>query len=274
MGSQTLVTADLVRRLTRPEHDIRVRRCRMLEEIPFNPLGVSIHAFGDATVLICRGRPDDQFTNNILGLEPDLESDIDAMVDLFQENGVRAYAEAWPGWFTEGHARALADRGLAPAQWASLMVGEPTTAIPAPPADVRVRRLAPGEGELWADLFMTSFGFQSYDRDAARAHIAAWPSVDDWWFYVAELRGQPAGVAMLTTTDGVGYLAIAGTVPTMRGHGCQTALVYQRLADAAEAGCDIACCQTLFDSTSQHNLERCGFRLAATGALWSSPKAR
>ena len=84
------------------------------------------------------------------------------------------------------------------------------------------------------------------------------------WLYVATVGDVPAAAAALTVADGIGYLANAATLPTFRRRGCQRALIAARVADAADAGCDLVTSGATFGSSSQRNLERAGFRLAYT----------
>lgn len=40
------------------------------------------------------------------------------------------------------------------------------------------------------------------------------------------------------------------------------------MADAAELGCDLVAAQAAVGSTSQHNMERAGLRIAFSRAFW------
>ena len=86
--------------------------------------------------------------------------------------------------------------------------------------------------------------------------------------YLAFVDGEPAGLGILHIADGVASMANGLTVPHLRGCGCQTALLYRRLADAAAAGCSLVASQYAPGSTSQNNQLRVGFRIAASKAWW------
>jgi hypothetical protein len=90
----------------------------------------------------------------------------------------------------------------------------------------------------------------------------------DWRCYVAFVENEPAGIAGLYLRDGVGVMASGGVRPEFRERGCQTALLRQRIGDAAEAGCDLVLSQATPGSGSQRNLERAGLRTAYTQAIW------
>ena len=85
--------------------------------------------------------------------------------------------------------------------------------------------------------------------------------------YVALRDGIVAGGAASRITDGVAQMIGAATAPEHRRRGIQTALLATRLADAAEAGCDIAVVTTGPGSKSQQNVQRQGFHLLYTRAV-------
>jgi GNAT superfamily N-acetyltransferase len=58
----------------------------------------------------------------------------------------------------------------------------------------------------------------------------------------------------------------ANTLPAFRNQGVHTALLRTRLAEAVEAGCDVAMIHTRPDAPSQRNVLRAGFQLAYTTA--------
>nr|WP_240947987.1 GNAT family N-acetyltransferase [Planosporangium mesophilum] len=86
--------------------------------------------------------------------------------------------------------------------------------------------------------------------------------------YLAYLDGRPAAAAGLYTTGQHCYFAGAATLPGMRGHGCQSALIRRRLQDAAAMSGQSVVVTTAFSSPSQANLQRLGFALVHTRALW------
>ena len=79
-------------------------------------------------------------------------------------------------------------------------------------------------------------------------------------------ESSPVGRS-LRITDDVAQLTGAATAPEHRRRGVQTALLAARLADAADAGCDIAVVTTAPGSKSQQNVQRQGFHLLYTRAV-------
>lgn len=85
--------------------------------------------------------------------------------------------------------------------------------------------------------------------------------------YAALRDGIIAGGATMRLAEGVAQLTGAATAPAHRRRGIQTALLAARLADAAEAGCDVAVITTQPGSKSQQNAQRQGFDLLYTRAV-------
>ena len=75
-------------------------------------------------------------------------------------------------------------------------------------------------------------------------------------------------------TDGVAQLTGRATALEHRRRGVQTALLAARLADAADAGCDIAVVTTAPGSKSQQNVQRQGFHLLYTLHARGAPAGR
>jgi ribosomal protein S18 acetylase RimI-like enzyme len=101
-----------------------------------------------------------------------------------------------------------------------------------------------------------------------RGSVARWAALGAWRLYLARVDGEPAGAALLTLDEDIGYLANASTLPEYRGRGVQTALIARRIGDAAACGCDTVCSGAAFGSVSQRNLQRAGLHVAYTKAVW------
>ncbi len=84
----------------------------------------------------------------------------------------------------------------------------------------------------------------------------------------AALSGEViAGGASLRIAEGVAQFAGAATAPAYRRRGVQSALLSARIADAIDAGCDVAVVTTQPGSRSQQNAQRRGFDLLYTRAV-------
>lgn len=74
--------------------------------------------------------------------------------------------------------------------------------------------------------------------------------------------GNPVAAASMSVEDGVALLSGDATLQTTRGLGLQGALIQERIARAARAGCELAMACVLPGSGSHRNYERAGFQLA------------
>ena len=157
------------------------------------------------------------------------------------------------------------------------VLGRSLHVVPAPPASagIEVRVGRDDEFDAWLDVVTTGFAHpdeqgvpthEDFPREiierAERDFVAAGAQT-----YVALRDGIVSGGAALRITDGVAQLIGAATAPEQRRRGIQTALLATRLADAAEAGCDVAVVTTAPGSMSQQNVQRQGFHLLYTRAV-------
>jgi N-acetylglutamate synthase-like GNAT family acetyltransferase len=140
---------------------------------------------------------------------------------------------------------------------------------PVAPPGVEVRRSSDDEFDAWLEVVVD--GVAHPDVQGLRAHeefprdvvvraerdLAA-AGADR---YMARHEGVVAGGAGLRIAGAIAQLTGAATAPAHRRRGVQTALLAARLADAAEAGCDLAVVTTQPGSKSQQNVQRRGFDL-------------
>jgi GNAT superfamily N-acetyltransferase len=246
-----LVTEELVRRLERAGG---VFMLGWLRGFP----GVSLERFGDASAPVCPARPELDFVNRVIDLFPEDADRVEAIVAHYRQHEVRPWFELAPAKGFERLAARLVEAGAAQTGFYSALCGLPSGA-----SDDRIRELGPGEAPAFAEVRMRAYGVEG-DREP----VAQWATGERFHLYLAELDGKPVATAALVVSDGVGYLADAATLPEFRGRGLHGALIRHRLAAAAEFGCDVVGSVAEFDSTSQHNLERAGLRMAYTKAVW------
>jgi ribosomal protein S18 acetylase RimI-like enzyme len=146
------------------------------------------------------------------------------------------------------------------------------------PPGVEIRPSGDDEFEMWLDVVVDGFAqpdsqgvasHEEFPRDmiaAATRDMAAAGATR----YVALRDGVIAGAASVRMAEGIAQLTGAATLPAHRRHGIQTALLADRLADAA-AQCDIAVVTTAPGSKSQENVQRRGFQLLYTRAVLVKP---
>jgi GNAT superfamily N-acetyltransferase len=146
-----------------------------------------------------------------------------------------------------------------------------------PPAFISVTRTATDDSDRWVHLLKTAFAHADTFDGPGPVDAAAESDLDlvfrdfagmeGFSSYIAFLGGEHAGAASMRVHDGVAQLCGAGTLPAHRRRGVQTALLQQRLQDAARAGCDIAVVTTEPASRSQANAQRHGFELLYVRAV-------
>jgi ribosomal protein S18 acetylase RimI-like enzyme len=146
--------------------------------------------------------------------------------------------------------------------------------LPVPARDIAgtaVARTAATETAQWIDALASSFAApdtydgpiveEHVDRGAIDAILEQTSEIDGFVAYLARRNGEIAGAGGMRIANGIAQLCGAGTLPAHRRRGVQTALLQQRLTDAARAGCDIAVVTTQPGSVSQQNVQRQGFEL-------------
>jgi len=140
---------------------------------------------------------------------------------------------------------------------------DPGERWPAPPPDCEIRRSPPEEAEVTGAIVESAF-FPDGAPETFRGLIAPFYQMDGAAAFVASVDGKPVacGTGFLILEHRIVALSGAGTLAAYRGRGLQTALLQRRMQVAAEAGCEYAVIVTNGGSTSQHNAERLGFRVA------------
>jgi GNAT superfamily N-acetyltransferase len=108
---------------------------------------------------------------------------------------------------------------------------------------------------------------------ALQPWIAALVGRARWYHYLAYRDGIALAGAAMFILDDVGYLTWAGTQPTARNQGAQTALIAHRLQEASKHRCRLVVAET-FEVTQEQpgvscrNLMRAGFQIAHYNGLY------
>jgi|SRR5215210_5031860 len=225
--------------------------------------GARLERFGGAIAAVDPSRPELDFVNRVYGLWPEDAQSVDEIAALYRRHGVRGWLELAPAERFERLGTALAKVGAAHIGFHAVLCGD---ASARPTDDIEVEPAS--DPELFADVLLRGHGVPEGARVRDRASVVRWAEIEVWRLYLARIDGEPAGAALLSLDDDMGYLANASTLPEYRNRGVQTALIARRIADAAAAGCDAVCSSAAFGSASQRNLERAGLRVAYTKAVW------
>lgn len=198
-----------------------------------------------------------------LGLNgPVAEREIDEIECFFRSRGARVSIDVCP-LAGPGLLAALARRGYRPTEFnnvlARRLAGAEITFTP------HVRRITPGEGDLWSHT--VGHGFFEQDElttgelNVGRAIFAMPGAICH--LAVSE-NGQPAGGAALAIRDRLATLFADSVIPRFRRAGLHRELIAARLNEALAQGCDLATASTLPGSASQRNYEREGFAVVYT----------
>jgi ribosomal protein S18 acetylase RimI-like enzyme len=147
---------------------------------------------------------------------------------------------------------------------------------PAGASGIEVAPSDPDELARWLDIVVDGFAspdeqgialHEEFPREVLERVIGDMADADGFERYLARVGGRPVGGASMRLHDGVAQLCGAATLPAFRRRGVQGALLARRLADAREAGCDVAVVTTQPGSKSQQNAQRQGFELLYTRAV-------
>ena len=204
-----------------------------------------------------------------LGLfEPLTPGDLDQIERFFQDRGAAVDHEVSP---LAGVAALdlLCARGYRPIELSSVMYRPVNQAGIVDESAVTARVAAPEESALWAEVSARGW---AHDNPDLRGFLEQFGAIafarKQSVHFIAELNGQPGAAGALSLHDGVALFGGAATVPEMRRHGLQAALLEARLGYAFEHGYHLAMMVTEAGSQSQRNAERQGFRIAYTRTKW------
>lgn len=140
-----------------------------------------------------------------------------------------------------------------------------------------VVRSSRGELNVWVDTLVTGFAAPdvqgvavpeaAVDRAVIEPVMRDFVAAESVSLYLARRGAVVVGGASMRIHEGVAQLCGAATLPAHRRRGVQSALLAQRLVDAAAAGCDFAVLTTAPGSKSQENGQRRGFELLYARAV-------
>ena len=207
-----------------------------------------------------------------LGLfAPPTPERLEVIETFFRDRGARVFHEVSP-LADPAILTVLAERGYHPVELTSVMHMRLTdrriVASRSPAPELLVRRMDPGEEDVWAETAGRGWSetpeAAAFIRDFGPVSARAKGMV----CFVVEWDRYPIAAGAIAMHDGVALLAGASTDPAYRGRGAQGALLDARLAYAASAGGELAMMGAQPGSASQRNGERQGFRIAYTRIKW------
>lgn len=232
--------------------------------------GIEVRDFGPIQVTVAKALGQVGMLNLILGTAEARErSDLEAAVAWAEERST-PYVSVTPG--LPGSAAAeewLRGRGFEPTYAWTKFVRDPHPPRFPAPGGIEVVEVTAPDQEPFGTIAALGFGMPAWGSEL----FAYLPGRDGWRCYVARVDGEACGCGAMVIEDGVAELGVGATLEAARGRGCQTALLRQRVIDAAGAGCHTLLVETgervpNRPSTSYRNILKAGFEEAYLRPNW------
>ncbi|HEX5289595.1 MAG TPA: hypothetical protein VFX25_12045 [Streptosporangiaceae bacterium] len=231
-------------------------------------LGAAQARFGRTTATRLTAAPGNAVYNRARGFGAPDAGRLTEIIAFFDRAGVLPVIEVWAGDAGADLGLRLARAGFYAAEVNATLAAAPGAPAGAADAGVEVRELDAGADDtVYLDTLFEGYGLGGDEHRVSRAMMAIEHRTPGLRRYLAYAGGRPATAGGLYVAGGQAYLAGAATVPDLRGRGGQGALIARRRHDAAAVARQVAV-TTAFGSPSQANLERLGFSVVHTRALW------
>jgi GNAT superfamily N-acetyltransferase len=263
------ITSELATRIEACIVSFSQQKLLALGSISGNPYGMHTRLFGNATALLAQRTHNSELFNRVGNISDSDLPYLENIIDWYQTYGVRCSFDIIPSNASPLLLWQLATKGFYQSGFYSTLYGLPNTETPSF-SDITVRPVFSEERERFADIYLESFEVPrteaySYVRDSVRILVG----MPETHCLFALVNKRVAAIGVLYIHQHTGYLALAATLPSFRGHGCQRALLQTRIALAAEAGCDLITSQAGIATVSHKNLEEVGLRIAYTKVQWT-----
>jgi GNAT superfamily N-acetyltransferase len=196
-----------------------------------------------------------------LGLEGSVSpTALDQLIARYTDAGVPRFFVQVSPMAEAGHLpRLLADRGFVHHNnWVKLHRN--VAPVSNASTDLNVRQIAGGEAAAFGRNVAECFGWP----EAAGGWVADLVGRSGWRHYAAFDGHTPVATGSLYTREEYAWVDFATTLPDYRGRGAQSAILAQRIADAAELGCHTVAVETAEETPekpapSYRNMVRYGF---------------
>jgi hypothetical protein len=132
--------------------------------------------------------------------------------------------------------------------------------IQSPWVDTRLSVATPEQIDLWSSTMIAGFIDRTDLTQEERKVGQVLAMMNGCRAWMAWVHDEPVATGAWIAREGVAHFFCDSTLRGARGAGLQSALIWGRLVEAVESGCDIATASTLPGSQSQKNYERFGFR--------------
>jgi hypothetical protein len=261
-----IINQDLAERIEQAETEAQLSRMRGVQNIPGNPLAVEIERFGGALAFAVRGAPHLELYRVLCLGSQDMDH-IGSILDWFRQRGLKPQIDISPYTSSIDLLSQLARQGLFQSRFLTVLYGVPSAEPPVSAVGVTIREYPPDRLDEFARVSAQIDGVPEDD-------LPLWADIIQhqfrgWRCYLAFVGGRPASHGVLRIHSHSAVAMYAATLPEFRNFGCQTALLRQRIYDAALSECDLMSCSSYPTTISQRNQERAGFRVAYTKAIWT-----
>lgn len=268
MRSLSLVlTEEVVATIEQSEIEVLHSRLTAIKGINGNSMGVDIQRFGNATAFSVKNIPGPGF-NTVKGLTDGDENIIHQVIDYYKEKEIPVRFELTPAHATSNLLAYLSEAGFYQSDFHTTLYAPLSSELEPIDSQITVRRLKGNEFELFADIYVKGFQLPTFLKSGIAQNNEVLYDNNHWDFYLASVEDEPAGIGVVFTKEGISTLAAAATVPNLRNHGVQSALIQERLNQARRLDSKLVIGQAKFASSSQNNMERAGMQVAYTKAIW------
>jgi GNAT superfamily N-acetyltransferase len=235
-------------------------------------LGIGFLEIGGALCGAVMALPGARTFNRVagLGLAHDAEDEqLDAIAAFYDGLRLPYVISLAPGARPADLGERLERRGYEP-DYAWVKFARPVAPLAPAETELRIERIGPAHAEDFARVVSGGFGLP----DTMAPWVAALVGRPGWSCHLAFDGEEPAAAGALFVDGDVGWLGLGATLPEHRRRGAQGALLGDRIAAAAEAGCRTVATETGAEvdgmpSNSYRNILRSGFE-----AVYERPNLR
>ncbi|MFC5403233.1 GNAT family N-acetyltransferase [Cohnella soli] len=264
-----VINEELAARIVQSETDYFISRISSIGERDGNPEGVEVRKFGSATAFYIRTMPWGLF-NSVKGFSQDDSDKLEEMIAFYRERDRAFQLDINPIGVHSETLKQLAVNGLCQTGFHSVLYGLPSSEPPQLPSNVQIRLIDnEADFDLYAGIHCVGSGMDIVHKHHFVNNNIGLLNRPGWKMFLALCDDMPAAVAVMHIGNNIASFTLAATAPEFRRKGLQTALLSWRMHEAYKANCELAVAQASFGSSSQHNMERVGMRIAWTRAVWA-----
>jgi hypothetical protein len=269
-----LMTQEVALQLEQAKADYIDSWLQGMQEKNDNSSEIGILRIGNLRAFVAHNLQGIGLFNQAIGLSPHNMELLKEISRFYHDHGVEKYRiEINPYHVSSDFLTYLASHGFSPSRFETYLYGVATITLPYPPTIITIREITASEIDLFATIHVGGYQealahVSETQRNLYRESIKVLYQRPGWQLYFMCINNLPVGMGMLYIHNGIATGAGGATIPSYRQKGGQAALGHYLIQVAAQAHCALTVAQTNVGSTSQHNMERLGMRIAYTGSSW------